>query len=75
MVELEGYPREVWSEDNPDHKYGVKSLCRSCQRIDGGNWDRGWIYNIYSGVIHFMGEDEYTLCGRSATEAQWLWQL
>jgi hypothetical protein len=75
MVDLEGYPRTVWNEDNPELHYVVSGLCKKCARIDRGNWDRHWIYNIFTTKMHFTGEDEYTLCGVSATEPQWLWQL
>lgn len=74
-TDLEGYPREVWNEDAPDHKYAVSGLCRRCQKIDRGNWDSPWVYNISSTMMHFAGEAEYTLCGVKADDSQWLWQL
>lgn len=67
---------EWGSPQEPRVELDVKSLCGTCDfAIRHRSEPHPWILNSHTRIMHVAGEDEYTVCGRKATEQQWLWQL
>lgn len=62
--------------NNGEESYNVIRFCANCDYFARHEHHVPWIFNAKTGTMHLLKSDgESTLCGRIATEVQWLWQL